>query len=325
MLVQVKNTLQELHNKGVYVGDFNDSNILFDKNFDIYFIDVDSYSVDKYHCTVAMESFKDPKCVGDNFSDKTDDYAFSVVAFKSLTRLHPFGGTMDPDIPLLERMAKGISVIDRANVTIPRIAKKWNFMYPKFAQELKDIYEYGKRFLISDSLEHFAQNLKFCTTHKEFYYGKFATCPLCDAGAKVISAPVMSGNINGIPFTLLFSDNDCILMLSRNSYLTKDKFKCIRNNAPGTNGWMAYEPGYKYYCSDMGDIHYKIGDQTFEVHTRKQVYTGTKTNKSPITVQNDKMYYIDQSNRLVEFHVTDKGNVVNKIADVACISLYSSE
>jgi len=49
-----------------------------------FILDTDSWSVGAYPCTVAMESFKDPKLVGTQFSEKTDAYSFAVLVFKAL-------------------------------------------------------------------------------------------------------------------------------------------------------------------------------------------------------------------------------------------------
>ena len=106
MLVDIKKVLDYLHTEDIYVGDLNEQNILFDSNFNTYFIDCDSWSIENDHCTVAMDLFKDPLLVNDGFNKETDTYAFSILAWKSLTRIHPFGGTMNPDIDILERMKK---------------------------------------------------------------------------------------------------------------------------------------------------------------------------------------------------------------------------
>lgn len=120
MLDRLFDVLVDLHKQGIYIGDLNDQNILFDKHYNISIIDCDSWSIDSEKCDVAMDLFKDPLLVSNNFDQKTDTYAFSVLSWKSLTRIHPFGGTMQPDMNIMERMKKGISVIDNPAVKIPK-------------------------------------------------------------------------------------------------------------------------------------------------------------------------------------------------------------
>ena len=64
MAVNIKNTLIELHKQNIYISDLNDCNILFDKNNNIYFIDCDSWTIDKYKGNVCMDLFKDPLLPG---------------------------------------------------------------------------------------------------------------------------------------------------------------------------------------------------------------------------------------------------------------------
>lgn len=123
LLVKLKVVLDEVHKKNIYVGDLNDQNVLFDMSGNVYLIDCDSWTVGNDKCSVAMDLFKDPKLQADNFNADTDNYAFSVLAWKSLTRIHPFGGTMQPDMAIIDRMKRGISVIDRKEITLPRTVK----------------------------------------------------------------------------------------------------------------------------------------------------------------------------------------------------------
>jgi len=63
MLDRLFDVLAELHKQGIYIGDLNDQNILFDKHYDISIIDCDSWSIDSEKCDVAMDLFKDPLLV----------------------------------------------------------------------------------------------------------------------------------------------------------------------------------------------------------------------------------------------------------------------
>ena len=147
LLVKIKSVLSEIHKQNIYVGDLNDQNILFDTAGNIYLIDCDSWTVGGDKCTVAMDLFKDPHLKADNFNADTDNYAFMVLAWKSLTRVHPFGGTVEPDMPILDRIGNGISVIGRQNVKLPRLTKEWKGFSPDLVSEFKSVFEGGVRTL----------------------------------------------------------------------------------------------------------------------------------------------------------------------------------
>ena len=312
MLLEIKNTLAELHKQNIIISDFNDNNILFDKNYNIYFIDVDSWSIDNIKCTVCMDSFKDPLLVGNDFSNLTDYYAYAILIFKTMTRIHPFGGTMNPDINILDRMKKMISVIDNPKVTIPKTINKWNYISPKLIKELKDIFESKKRSLVSN-LDDFYANLKLCSRHKDFYYSKFTTCPICNSNVKLVEKPQQVMGAGGIPFMLLFSKNDINTILNFNSYLNLAN-KIINRF---TNKEVNFEKGKNIYFSKDGNIVYYISSNLIEINFNNTKYEFDKTNKSNVIVKDNTIYYINKNNSLVELTITDKGNINRNIAKVS--------
>lgn len=318
MLIQIKNTLSELHKNNIYISDLNDCNILFDKNYNIYFIDVDSWTVDDIKCEVIMESFKDPKLLLNNFSDTTDNYAFSILIFKALTSLHPFGGTMNPDIPLLERMQKGISVINKDNIIIPTLAKKWDFVYPKLLEELKDIYENGKRFLINESLDHFFYHMKYCNKHNDYYYDKFSECPICNINAKIVTQPTKVQSADGIPYILLFGNNEVALILSDVCYLTNDGYVSYIDNKKK----LKFNKNMKYYFSNDGQVVYGVEDKKIKVKTDKEKYEFDKLNKSGVVVKDKTLYFVDLSNTLTGITFTEKGNVIQNLSKVSFNNIF---
>lgn len=103
ILVKIQDTVRDIHSAGVCIGDLNDQNILFDKTGNVYFIDCDSWSVEDEKCEVCMDLFKDPLMKGNDFSEETDTYAEAILIWKTLTRIHPHGGTVTPDMDIVER------------------------------------------------------------------------------------------------------------------------------------------------------------------------------------------------------------------------------
>jgi serine/threonine protein kinase len=224
MLVDVRDAILELHQQNIFVGDLNDSNIVFDGGMHVHLLDVDSWSVGSYPCTVAMDSFKDPKLKGADFNAGTDSFSFAILAFKSLTRFHPFGGTTKPDLDLLERMSRGLSVLNpKVKAVIPRIIDPWDYMFPGFLEDLARIYDAGIRLVVTKSLDEFAGNLTRCKQHQNDYYGRYDKCPVCFQASLKPAVPTKLQTVGGISVVVLFTSNDCLEMLSKDSYLSVNR------------------------------------------------------------------------------------------------------
>lgn len=219
MLDRLWNVLQELHSQNIYIGDLNDQNILFNpKTKDIFIIDTDSWSIGSQHCEVAMDLFKDPKLVGDNFNAETDTYAFCVLAWKSLTRVHPFGGTTSPDMQIIDRINRGLSVIDNPKVKIPKIAKSWRNLSPNLVDDFKNVFNFGNR-KFGNNISYLLQHLTYCKVDNDYYFSDFNTCPICNAAAKVISKATSIGVENGFKVVQILETSDIKTVYSDNVYL----------------------------------------------------------------------------------------------------------
>jgi serine/threonine protein kinase len=319
MLVEIKNTIIELHKQNIYISDFNDNNILFDKDFNVYFIDADSWTIDNIKCTVCMDTFKDPLLIANDFSNETDYYAYSVLVFKSLTRLHPFGGTMTPDINIIDRMKKRISVINNNKVTVPKSINKWNFIQPSFIEEFKQIFENDKRFLIAN-INDFNNNLKLCNKHNDYYYGKFKDCPICVTGTKLVTEkPMQTSTSSGIPYILLFSNKDVKLLLTFNAYINNSGL--ITNRFTKTINKV--NKGERVYFTDDSKIVFIISDNHIKVKLEnKSEYIFDKLYKTFVVIKNNSVYYVNKSNTLIELTITDKGNHNRQIAKVGYNTIF---
>jgi serine/threonine protein kinase len=318
MLVDVKNVLTILHTQHIYISDLNDCNILFDKNYNVYFIDCDSWTIDNIKCTVCMDSFKDPLLKGNDFSDLTDAFAFAVLAFKSLTRIHPFGGTTNPDMDIIERMTKGLSVIDNPTVTIPRTIRGWNNISPKLLEEWKNIFS-NKARMLPANLEDFYNNLKYCDTDADYYYSKFNECPLCNALAKVLEKPIKMESTSGIPIMAYFVNEFVKAILSEDSYIDNNN-NVIHIPSKAT---CKYLKGSKYYFSNDGSIMYAINNKEVSIKFGEKEFYFEKTNKSDVTVIDNKVYYVNTNNNLVELTIDKMGNYAKNIAKVAFNNIIS--
>ena len=315
MLVKAQNVINELHKNGIYIGDLNDQNILFDNQFNIYFIDCDSWTVENEKCEVAMDLFKDPLLKSNDFDERTDTYSFAVLVWKLLTRIHPFGGTMNPDINIIERMKNGISVIDNPKITIPRTIKSWRNLSPDLIKKLKDIFENKSRELSGELNEMFA-NLKYCNVDKEYYYGKFSTCPLCDATAKVQTKPLSQGVMSGLKLFSILNANNIKMVMNENSYLDINGY--IVDIRSGEK--VKYQYGVRYYFTSDGYLVEDFLDE-FIIHSGKE-YRIEKKYRSQIIVEGNHIYYISRMNSFVDMIILKLGNSIKNVCKCSNISYF---
>lgn len=309
LLVKVKETLEEVHKQNMYVGDLNDQNILFDTAGNIYLIDCDSWTVGNDKCTVAMDMFKDPHLKADNFNADTDSYAFMVLAWKSLTRVHPFGGTIEPDMPILDRISKGISVIGRKNAKLPRLIKEWKGFSPDLVSEFKAVFEGGVRAL-SDNMEDMFNNLTQCKKDKEYYYSKFSSCPYCDSNAQVNKKPVSQGIVGGLKLYAIYDGTRIKAVFDRYTYL--DTNGCVVHNGKMINVYdsrfvFLYTENEKPVLSALNHFSFYNGKD----------YQIDKKYKSAIEVCGNKIYYISTKNTLTQLEIMSSGNGIKNICKVS--------
>ena len=316
LLVKLKSVLAEIHKQNIFIGDLNDQNVLFDMSGNIYLIDCDSWAVGNDKCTVAMDLFKDPKLQADNFNADTDNYAFMVLAWKSLTRVHPFGGTVEPDMPILDRISKGISVIGRQNVKLPRLTKEWKGFSPDLVSEFKSVFEGGVRTL-SGNMEDMLANLIQCKKDKEYYYSKFSSCHYCDSGAQVNKKPVSQGSVCGLKLYAIYDGAKIKAVFDRYTYLDNEGYVINgKSKVSYLNG-----NGRRFYFSENGSY---ISDTIDDFWiTYKDVYRIDKKYKSAIEVCENKIYYISTKNTLTQLEIMPSGNGIKNICKVSNTAYFS--
>lgn len=297
MLDRIWNILQEIHKQGIYIGDLNDQNILFNpKTKEIYIIDTDSWSIGAQHCKVAMDLFKDPKLIDDNFNAGTDIYAFCVLAWKALTRIHPFGGTMNPDMQILERIKNGLSVIDNPRVKIPKMAKSWRNLSPDLVSDFKNVFNNGDR-RFGTNISSLLNHLSYCKIDDDYYFSDFDTCPICNAAAKVVNKAVSIGIENGFKVSKMLLETDIKTVYSDKAYLnTNNEVVNIK-----TGQKIAY-PGGRCLFDNRGNIiicykdHIQIGEAKIPI----------KFNSYPI-MDDNKIYYLSEQEYLCKLEILPGG------------------
>lgn len=151
------NTVNGLHLKQIVIGDFNDLNILISGN-DAYVIDADSFQFTGFPCRMYTEEFVDPRLCDPNANtpflvqmhDSTSDwYSYSVMLFKLLLCVNPFGGVYKPakkkDIILhTQRSLRGISVFN-PEVVYPKKAIPFRVLPDDLLDYFQNTFDHGKR------------------------------------------------------------------------------------------------------------------------------------------------------------------------------------
>ena len=322
ILNKIKNTVEYIHQNNIYIGDLNDQNILVDFSNNVYFIDCDSWSIDNDKCEVVMDLFKDPLMHSNDFDEKTDTYALSIIIWKMLTRIHPYGGTMNPDMDILERMKRGISLIDNPNVKIPRTIKSWNYLSPNLIQSLKTVFENKSR-EIHDELSDMMINLKYCDVDHEYYYGKFNQCPICNANAKVLMKPILDGVVNGLKLYALLPDNKVKIVLNSQIYINQNNMITDMDNRE----YAKYQKGIRYYFLTIDGEKILVRDNDISIYftINGRDYNIPKRYKSSICIENNEIFYITNANKFAKLTATKNGNGLQNITSCSYESYFSSE
>lgn len=317
ILVRIQEVVEQIHKAGVYIGDLNDQNILFDTKGNVFFIDCDSWSIGTEKCEVVMDLYRDPLMSGNDFSESTDLYAESILIWKTITRIHPHGGTMNPDIDIMERMRRGISVIDNPAVKIPRTIKSWENLSPFLVTSLKNVFENKSRSLGGELADMYA-NLKFCDKDQEYYYGKFDRCPLCCGNATVISKPKSQGVMGGLTLYALLNEREVKVVLNENCYIGTDGN--VVNVA--NNDRLPYQKGKFYHFFPDGILVLDDADNIYFT-TKNDAYSIQKRHKSPVYVSGADIYYISPANTFTRLSATDNGNGIRSVAKCSYNSYFA--
>lgn len=326
--------LELIHKDGKYIGDINDGNVLM-KGKELYYIDVDSFGIDALPADAFTEIYTDPTAyrytgntlIKVELSEKTDMFAFAVLAFKLLTRMHPFNGGYEKDIDMNTetRIKKRISVLGPHNVQIPPMIDSWNWLSPKLLKAFLDIFENGKRQYITSELEDLLNNLKYCNKHNLYYYSKYTECPICNENAKISVMPnvINAKSISGVTIKTVFTSKDINYIFDFSKYLTHD-FKFVQIGRGNT--WKASN-NYRVEFSEDGKFVFEIYDNeilVYDVITQKYMYKILKSYKSQVYVTGKYLYYIDESGKLYRSIIKKAGNFCEEINCVYINNIYAA-
>lgn len=308
LLVRLRQVLRAVHRTGMYVGDLNDRNVLFDKAGNLYLIDCDSWSMGTENCGVVMDLYRDPLMQGSHFSESTDLYALCILIWRLLTRIHPYGGTTEPDMSIPERMKRGICVIDNPAVKIPRTIRPWKHLSPALVAALKAVFENRSRTL-GQELEDMYGCLKYCETDGEYYYGRFDSCPLCNAAAALVMRPARRETVSGLHLTAMLYQEDVSLVLNECCYL--DRQDHIVNIRTGER--QPRQEGVQYLFLKDGSA--VLADQdSFCFEAQGKLCRIGKKLRSPVYTDENHIYYMTGGNTFCKLTITEQGNGKTELA-----------
>ena len=212
LILELRRTLKRIHAQGVVVGDLNDHNIYFDLPAldgapaagadHTYWIDVDSFQFAGFPCPVALVPFLDPRLynAGDFaarpvFSRESDWYAFAVLLFKTLLKVHPYGGVHHQIKSLQERARARISILD-PQVTYPKAARPAAVLDDPLLDYLHQVFEEDSREAVPEALlQGLRRTLTACPRCSLHYASSRPHCPACHKQSPRVNPTKVSGSI----------------------------------------------------------------------------------------------------------------------------------
>lgn len=156
--INILNKIEYLHSHKIIIGDINPNNILLTENKNVYFVDTDSYQIDKYPCPVGTTHFTAPEIQGINFETSLrtinhENFAISTLLFMIfLPGKSPYsfqgGGSIKENI-----LSKNFSypLGDDDNLSAPK--GMWEFIWYELSFDLRssffNTFKKGARFNVT--------------------------------------------------------------------------------------------------------------------------------------------------------------------------------
>lgn len=150
IILNIKDTIANIHKDNCLVVDINDSNILVDHKLNVYFIDVDSYKTQNYPATALQDYAKDFTVKDYKFSELSDWFSFGLLATKIWLGIHPFMGRWskykkrEKQNTLEYRSLNNISIFND-DVVYPKTVRSFTMIPKNYYSWFVDIFEKGER------------------------------------------------------------------------------------------------------------------------------------------------------------------------------------
>ena len=145
LAITILKMIRYVHVNGMLVGDINLDNILMVSPEEVYFVDVDSYQVDDFPCSVGMLNFTAPEIQGKRFSEflrteGNENFAVATLLFMLMLPGKPVysqqGG--ENQISNILNMDFSYPIGDISNKKTPEGA--WRFMWSHLSYRMKEAF-----------------------------------------------------------------------------------------------------------------------------------------------------------------------------------------
>ena len=155
--ITIANTLKKIHEAKIIVADFNPRNVLVKSPKKVYFIDIDSYQIQRQPSTVGMKIYIRPihfnKSHREYLKNQGDDiYALSVIIFQNLmSGGNPYAKTgisNENDLLELHEFSFDVYEPQKSNVSNALI-NAWSNLSIDLRKFFEDVFRYQKPVLIS--------------------------------------------------------------------------------------------------------------------------------------------------------------------------------
>lgn len=135
----------QLHQKNVIIGDLNAMNILIENEYEVYFVDTDSYQIERYPCPVGTDYFTAPEIQGEDFRTFLRTFNAEYFAVANLLFMLLFCGKPPYSKQGGATPAENIRMMDfpyplaeKTNQKVP--AGQWIYMWNHFPFYIKDAF-----------------------------------------------------------------------------------------------------------------------------------------------------------------------------------------
>jgi len=242
VFIDLYETIQKIHERRVVIGDFNDLNVLVDKE-EAYIIDTDSFQFGQFKSRMFTQKFVDPLLCNksDNglmlvkpHNELSDWYAYAVMLMRSLLFVGPYGGVYRPKdknlmVPQDLRPLKRITVFDK-EVRYPKPALALRTISDDVLSYFYDIFVTDKREIFSKNL---LENIRWTRCTNCGYEHARNKCPSCNLVAPAAIKEVIQ--VRG-------------KVVATRKFRTKGQI-VFATSESGNLQWLYYENG-KFYRED---------------------------------------------------------------------------
>jgi len=195
--------LHKAHCAGLVVGDINDQNERFDlRQLLTYWIDVDSWQFGGFPCMVGTEDYLAPDLYNidlskePQFKPEHDYYSFTVLLFRALMMVHPFGGGFHKQHKsLFDRARRGLTILD-SSVRYPKKANPAEILTDDMANLMLGYLKRQRQDPFPmEKLQEYADVLVECSSCHLWYPATRSNCPGC--AEKTILATQIATKVAG--------------------------------------------------------------------------------------------------------------------------------